>query len=262
MNRNGHNGRSASKDYDPIAAAREEREREEREEREYEREAYGADALPDLRSTLVATPAKLVREWVRAALLPGAIKRLYDIGMGVQTFQTPTMAGNVVEIEAPPMVQAQALKTLVSIGVPTQMGLVDDNGDTLPGVLALGTLELDAARAESHGDRYVSPETHARLVAGVQNGDPAATVRDDDVTPAPMRPMSERIEAGEFTVVEVEEGVNSPGKAEDVDTPPGPIVHVETPAQLALRRHRERMAAKRPVGWQNTHPTPPASPEE
>ena len=265
MNRTGYNGRNPEAKRDPIEEARALREQEEAEEREYAREYHGADALPGIDGVKVGYPAKMVREWVRSVLLPPAIKRLYDIGMGVQTFDQPTAAGNVVTIEAPPMVQTQALKTLVAIGVPTQMGIVDGDDNTLPGVLALGTLELDAARAESHGDRYVSPESHARLVAAVQNGDPAATVREDesDGDGHAPKPMSDRIAAGEFTVVEIEEGIGAPTEhAQSDDVPPGPIVHAETPAQLALRRHRERMKAKRPPGWQNTHPTPPQTPEE
>lgn len=265
MNRTGYNGRNPEAKRDPIEEARALREQEEREEREYVREAYGADGLPGITQVVVKHPAKLVREWVRSVLLPPAIKRLYDIGMGVQTFDQPTAAGNVVTIEAPPMVQAQALKTLIGIGVPSQVGLVDDDGNALPGVLALGALDLDAARREAHGERYMPPEHYDAVRAAITAGDPAATVRDEDAPSLPMRPMEERIAAGEFTVVEVEEGIGSPqGASQDTDTAPSPVEPEpeETPAQAALRRHRERMKGRRPVGWQNTHPTPPASPEE
>lgn len=243
--------------------ARDERAREIDEEREYERAARGAAAYPPIGSERITLyTAKTMRDWVRSVLLPPAIKRMFDIGMGVEKFQQPTAAGNVVTIEAPPMVQQRALAVLISVGVPTQMGLVDNDGNTLPGVFALPGLELDAARQEAHGERYVPPEQYAAVRAAITAGDPAATVRNDDEVPiGPTRPMEERIEAGEFTVVEVEEGIGT-SLSQDDDVAPGPIVPEETPAQLALRRHRERMAGKRPVGWQNTHPTPPRSPEE
>jgi hypothetical protein len=242
--------------------ARDERQREIDEEREYEQRYRGASAYPQLGSEQFVThTAKTVRDWVRSVLVPPAVKRMFDIGMGIEKFQQPTAAGNVVTIEAPPMVQQRALAVLISVGVPTQMGLVDNDGNTLPGVFALPGLELDAARQEAHGERYMPPEHYAAVRAAVTAGDPAASAALEDAPPATQRPMEERIEAGEFTLVEVDEGVGM-NVSRDEDVAPGAIVPEETPAQLALRRHRERMNGKRPTGWQNTRPTPPQSPED
>jgi hypothetical protein len=221
-----------------------ERAREEREEREYDAEYKGADALPDLSDQRVSYPAKLVRDWVRSVLVAPAIKRLHDIGHGVQTFDTPTMAGNVVRIEAHPSVQVKALATLVAIGIPTQMGIVDGDGNTLPGVLALGPLDLDAARQQAHGERYVSPEMDARLRAGVRaltNGTNGGVTGDPSQELPP--PMSERIKAGEFQMVEVEEGVGTDVR-NDVDHAPGPIPEHETTEQRILRQRRARRNGK------------------
>lgn len=248
-------------------AEREEREREVAEERDYERMARGAAAYPSLGSQQFVThTATTVRDWVRSVLVPPAIKRMFDIGMGVEKFATPTATGAVAQLEAPAAVQERALRTLISIGVPTQMGLVDNDGNTLPGVFALPGLELDAARQEAHGERYMPPEHYAAVRAAVTAGDPAASAAPEDAPSMDLRPMDERIAAGEFSVVEVEEGIGA-SMSQDEDVAPGPIepiaeVTPETPAQAALRRHRERMAGRRPVGWQNTHPTPPATPED
>jgi hypothetical protein len=207
-----------------------ERTREVEEERAYDREFKTASALPSIGMPHVGYPAKLVRDWVRSVLVPHAVARLYDIGMGTEKFDTPTMAGNVVSVEAPPAVQVKALAVLTAIGVPTQMGIVDGDGNTLPGVIALGPLDLDEARQQAHGDRYVAPEVHARLQAGMLTGDPT--------TPLPP-PMSERIKAGEFQMVEVDEGVGHDSR-NDVDSAPGPIPAHETTEQRILRQRRER----------------------
>lgn len=214
-----------------------EREREIDEERQYDAEFKSADALPQIGSVHIGYPAKIVRDWVRSVLLPPVLKRLYDTGMGVQTFDTPTAAGNVVQVEAPPSVQVKAMQTLVAIGVPTQLGIADDNGNVLPGVIALGSLDLDAARASVHGERYVSPDADARLRAGVH----ALTTTGQLPTPATApAPMAERIAAGEYEMVEVIEGVGSKDR-DDADTPPGPIPErPETTEQRLLRTRREK----------------------
>lgn len=202
-----------------------------------------SDDLPSIESVKVHHTAKVIRDWVRTVLCPPALKRLYDVGMGVQTFATPTAAGNVVNIEAPPVVQVNALKVITALGIPTQMGLVDGNDNEAQGILALPPLDLDAARQVAHGDRYVAPDVHARAVAQLQPG--TAKPHEDELPASvvtPLRPMSERIAAGEFTVVEIDEGVKTADTREDAA--PGPIADVETPAKAALRRHRERMAAR------------------
>jgi hypothetical protein len=93
--------------------------------------------------------ANVVREWARAALVPKALSRLYEIGMGITQFKVPTEAGNVVEVPASASVQRAALRDVIAVGVPSQVGIAPEAVD-LPGVLALGELELDDARAEAH----------------------------------------------------------------------------------------------------------------
>lgn len=205
-----------------------------------------ASTLPDIGQALVQHPAKLVREWVRAVLLPPAIRRLYDTGMGIERFDTPTAVGSVLRIEAPAAVQVKALAALVSIGVPTQLGIVDSDSNVLPGVLALGPLELDAARAEAHGERYVDAATHARLVAAHQADGPLA---EQPVAPvaSTLRPMAERIAAGEFEVVEVDEGVGvvvPEGKYPPEAAPVDPATLPPTTEQQMLANRRAKRAGQ------------------
>lgn len=222
------------------------REEEEREEQAYALAVHGASVKPGPLQPFVKHTAKIMREWVRSALLPDVVRRMYNIGMGVQTFDTPTEAGNIVRIEAPPAVQQRALQSLMIMGVPTQLGITDDNGETLPGVIALGAIDLDAAQQAAHGERYSPLVTN--LQAGLEAvADLAASAtigRTGPVGVTPLKPMAERIKNGEFQVVETDDGVGPIASLDD--EPPGPIADVETPEKMALRRHRERM--KKPVG--------------
>lgn len=220
------------------------REQEIAEEEQYERERSGSAAVPSIAGVYVTHPAKLVREWVRSVLVPPAIKRLYDTGMGIEKFDTPTALGNIVRVEAPPAVQVKALATLVAIGVPTQLGLIDGSGGELPGVIALGPLDMDAARQDAHGDRYVSAETHARVVAQHHNGNGATNGNGNGEVP-PLRPMADRVAAGEFEVHEVNEGIGVIVQQEKHDPetpPPDPRTLPLTPEQrlLANRQARRR----------------------
>jgi hypothetical protein len=107
------------------------------------------DGVPPIGEPLRSVSSSLVRDWVRSALVPAALTRLYEIGMGTTKFDVPTMAGNVVNVEAPAAVQRAALRDVIAIGVPPQVGLTGEGDDT-PGVLALGEWELDQARGEVH----------------------------------------------------------------------------------------------------------------
>jgi hypothetical protein len=119
-------------------------------------ERHGPGTVLDLTLPYARVSANVVREWARAVLVPPALKRLYEMGMGVTKFATPTAAGNVISIEAPPAVQRAALSAVIGIGVPAQVGLIGET-DERPGVLALGEWDdvagaspLDQARAEAH----------------------------------------------------------------------------------------------------------------
>lgn len=180
------------------------------------------------RSTAVVL-AKTVREWVRSVLVPPALLRLHDIGHGLTRHEVATMVGTVM---VPPSasVQVKALTALVGAGLPSQVGLVDADDNALPGVFALGELELANAREAAHGDRAFT----ALGMAGVEGevvegtGIPASTAA--------------RVERGELEVVEVEEGVGVTRETDD--RAPGPIVPHETTEQRILRERRERKAAK------------------
>lgn len=220
-----------------------------------------ATELPSITANFVAHPAKLVREYVRSVLAPNLLLRMYKTAMGTQKFDTPTAIGRVVQVEAPPAVQMATARALVQIGIPMQLGVTDDDGRTLPGVIALGTLDLDAARQESHGDRYVSAEEHARLVAGHMAMAPSASPNGEQGhatgkdgggwvsseghatgNGGKLRPMSERIAAGEFEIAEVEEGVGTVARSSE-DAAPGPLPG-PTIEQKLLANRRARRASQ------------------
>ena len=173
-----------------------EREQELSEEREYEEETVRYSyRTPDLTVPLKRVSANMVREWARAALVPAALQRLYEMGMGVTQFKVPTAMGNVVEVPAPAAVQRAALHDVVSVGVPGQIGLTGE-ADQLPGVMAFGEWELDEARGEVHGASRSLPTT-----GGIEVVPQAAPA--DAYEPPP-----------DHSIVEVHEGVGAPADAE------------------------------------------------
>lgn len=98
-----------------------------------------------------------MREYVRTHLLPSVVQRLFDIGMGTTRFEQTTMVGKVIQVPASPAVQVRALDSLKLLGVPQQLGLADDDGNTLPGVLVMPPLELDATREIAHASMHGAP---------------------------------------------------------------------------------------------------------
>lgn len=176
--------------------------------------------------------AKFVREYVRSYMMESIIGRMYTIGLGEERFDTPTALGTVITIPAQAGDQIRALAKLIDVGVPSQIGLVDDDGQTLPGVFALGPLDLDAARREAQGDRYVPPK-----IAGTTIGDALADTLAAD--PA-LDSMDERIARGDFIQVEVEEGSGFERSADDQAPPPVVPPPEPTPEQIILARVRAR----------------------
>lgn len=203
-------------------------------------EFVGSGAKPDLGIPLKAVSSSFVRDWVRSALVPDAVKRLFDIGMGVTRFDVPTMAGNTVNVAAPSSVQVRALQGVVAIGVPQQLGLTDD-ADPVPGVLAVGEWELAAARDEVH------PSDTRRLTGGIEV--PERTEPDDcgDVLHSYQPP-----EGHEVVVVEDEDShVTNDTRAE---MPPPPVdVDRNTLAREFLARRR---AARQTLGGPGAGPMP------
>lgn len=213
---------------------RDERTREEIEEEEYERETFG-DLVPDINQPIRRVSAALVRDWVRATIVPKAVRRMAEIGMGITRFEVPTMAGNTVRVPAPSSVQQRALAAVISIGVPQQLGLTGEGGE-LPGVIALGPLELDEARREAHQARGILPTSGGIEVFATEGVAPGAgespKLASEGSTPsAPVYVAPEG-----HTIVEVEEnGVTNDTRA---DVPPPPPPTEPTLAQKILARRR------------------------
>lgn len=177
--------------------------------------------------------AKVVRGFVREYMLESVIGRMYKTALGLERFSIPTQFGNVVEIEAPPSDQIRAMSKLIDVGVPAQIGLVDEDGGVLPGVFALGPLELDTARQMAQGERYIPPPPVQSIAAAI-----------DETLPPPDRsalPMEERVAAGEFIAVEVQEGVGFERESADVPPPPPvPITERNRLEQEILAKRRQR----------------------
>lgn len=201
----------------------------------------GADALASLeeitRNLAGRVTAKLVREYVRTVMIEPVVKRMYDIGMGVETFDVPTAIGRIVNVPASASVQVRALQGLLQVGVPTQLGLVDDDGNALPGVVALGELDMRSVQ-ESNLPRLGQA---MRAFGDSANGNGADSTAEAAVRlDAALSPgMAERIEQGEFEIVEVVEGDSTPRSLPDA--PPPPIDQsTMTPEQRILAKRRAR----------------------
>lgn len=177
--------------------------------------------------------AKLVRDWALDVLCPPAIRRMYEMGMGITKFDVPTMVGSIVSVPAPAAVQRAALHDVIQVGLPGQLGLVDAEGNQLPGVIALGAYDMHAAQAQIHGTRFeaIGAAVQAELHANDQIAD----------VPPPKATGGYEVPKDHELVVVEEDGTaatrndDTPPPAErDDDTP--------TPEQIALAKHRDRMA--------------------
>jgi len=170
-------------------------------------------------------PTKLVRDWVRSELLPEVIPRLYDIGMGVQKFDVPTMAGNVVTVPAPASVQVNAIATLIDVGMGHNKH--DETGmDELPGVFALGELELVAVQERNEQLR----SSGGILASG--NGSPPEF---SETTGATVPEGHEVVEVDEDPMKGIGNGTH-PGEEPPPEPPPAP----PTLEQQILARRRMR----------------------
>lgn len=136
-----------------------------------------------------ATP-RILREFVREQYAQSDLKRLHDIGNGEVTFSVPVAIppgkgepGRVemVDCEAPAMVQVVALKTLVDVAIPKQMGLVDAD-DKGTGVVILPA--LDRPEAEDADYEIVSEEVGPENADLLEDRDRAPAPREETVSPA------------------------------------------------------------------------------
>lgn len=186
----------------------------------------GLELVKRLGGDVAVMRSAIVRDFVRSILIPPAIARLHDIGHGIATFETIGFGEHgpsIVHVEAPAVVQVAALKALIDIGLPRQLGLVDAGDQPMPGVIVLGGPQLAEAREiASHGAYMGTP-----VPTSNGNGTP--------LDPA----MRARVDAGEFQVLEVEE--DGSGQTErnpdalDPELPSEP-----TPEQIILQRRKGR----------------------
>lgn len=211
--------------------------------------------------------AKAIRDWVRAELIPPALLRLYRIGMGVEKFKIPTQAGHLVDVEAFASVQVDALSKLVDIGVPRQLGLVDNTDGELPGIMALGTLDLEEVQA-AHEQRYLaagngdrsngaklspsSPASPAEPGSAGYNAGISGT-SDESACGNGGATLSPSVRAGGYEIVEVEqETFAAPDGEKPGEVPPPAVPQEPTLAQQILARRRAARRNGRPSSSDET----------
>lgn len=204
--------------------------------------------LPAPGDAPVTYRATVLTDWVRAMMVPQALMRLYDIGMGITQFDRVEFDNKnqpvVVKLPAEARVQVSALSKVVDAGQITRPVSPADAGEPVDGVLALGEWELAAARAEVH------------TLAPAQSLDtPDASA---PATPA-AAPLDYTPPDGHEIVV-VEEGIGiTPATSED--RPPRPIREplFPTAAERALANLR-RLRSKKKAAPSPASPASPLSP--
>lgn len=185
-------------------------------------------ALPAVHDADLTQPVnvRLLREYVRAQVVLPVLERLANTALGVTKYPTPVGAfGVVLALPAPAAVQVSAQKALLAIGIPNQLGLVDDDGNTLPGVIALPVLD-------------------AEPLADVPEAEAATLVERPIAAPLPSEPAY-RPPPG-LEVVEVDEGAKDAHREPDAAPPPPTAGEPAALAILERRRRRTRPASKRP----------------
>lgn len=153
---------------------------------------------------------RTVRAYVRDELMPDIIERMYEVAMGIQTFDVPTMVGTIVNVPASATVQMNTARALVELGVPKPRA---QEGEGMPfaGIIVIGSEgpqlqeARDRARAhrlEDHGvasispqqQRYLPPPGHQIAIVEDDLSNPARNTggRDPDAAPDPIpnRPMT------------------------------------------------------------------------
>jgi hypothetical protein len=146
-------------------------------------EAEGQLPAPDA----PAPTPRYLREFVRAQFSDSMLRRLHDIATGTATFSIPVAVPGMkdhpphvemVDAEAPAMVQTIAAKALIEVAIPKQMGLVDSE-DKGTGVILMPAMEKpDAEDAEfeivdvapTPREETVNPLLTARILAKHRNG--------------------------------------------------------------------------------------------
>ncbi len=184
--------------------------------------SIASGSLPDIGKHIRGRgiTSRIVREYVREVMLPPALKRLHDIGHGIAKFDTAVASGPggaaILQLEAPPNVQRQALSDIVAIGVPRLRGGIDGDGSPINGVIVLGMLGtdetpgLDAAReraarhrVEEHGPSppalgpggYIPPPGHETVVYEEDLSGAQSQPSPDDPPPTTMPAMTKAQQA-------------------------------------------------------------------
>ncbi len=195
--------------------------------------------------------ARVIRDWVRSVLVPEALLRLYKIGMGVEKFKIPTEKG-LIDVPAFASVQVEALSKVVDVGVPRQLGLVDNTGEDLPGVMLLGPLDLEEAqRANRQQLRLVAGNGHpSNGGASVSPADPDSAVFSRDTGDSADHGdviLSPSVRAGGYEIVEVpQDAMAAPDGQKPGELPPPPVERKPTLAQEILARRRAAKNARPP----------------
>lgn len=141
------------------------------------------EALPAVVKQPTRTP-RYLREFVREQYADTMLTRLFDIASGEAQFRIPVAVPGggkdfpphveMVDAEAPAMVQTIAAKALIEVAIPKQMGLVDGD-DKGTGVILVPAMETrDAEDADFEVvEEEIGPESDARL-------------EDRDIAPGPI----------------------------------------------------------------------------
>lgn len=110
--------------------------------------------LPALHDPASSVSAGIIRRFVRTFMSPALLARMYDTAMGIAEFEQicPDSSTGTVELEAPPSVQANMMKTLMDIALPTNIKLADER-TVLQGVVVLPPLGMRNARIAAEQQR-------------------------------------------------------------------------------------------------------------
>lgn len=146
-----------------------------------------AERLQAIATSPQHTP-RAIRDWIRQHYVSAAVTRLYEIGMGLTRFEVPTAVGSIVNVPASANVQRAALAEVLTYGLPRQVGLSDDEGNSVPGVIALPALEMTATQRMVHGGEDMAENETADEVDSAAEREAEAVVDAE----RPRKPAGKR----------------------------------------------------------------------
>lgn len=142
-------------------------------------------ALPAIGQQAVkGVQAKVIRDYVRAVMIDGVVKRAFGLGMGIVKIKQPVVVGNrveMIEAEASDSVQRAALADLMRIALPSKI-----EGETTPfrGVIVMGEAGLVEARNRNERDRIATTGPPKQIAEYTPPPGFNVTVIEDDLTGA------------------------------------------------------------------------------